>query len=822
MKSHFIKSIIRNIFQKKFLSFAKILGLAVGFTVFIFLTVKIQYENSYDTFWKDSGSIYRVALDVTHENGDLLQSARNFNVAPILLDKELPEVISHCNIGKDVVTIFNGTKQKIQDVDFIYSDPTIFDVFNLNILKSENTALLENIRGTVISQSLAHKLFGDENPLNKEITVNEGWKFNVDAIFEDIPNNSHLDIDVIISYKSLFYYMRNFDNTNQVLVENPNFKFSQPDPYIERRWKTPAQYRPYSYIKLKKGTHINTIKSQVPSLLNKVPLPQNLKDGDMAFNFQPVQDIHLKSNLEHESSINGNTKQILFLSIIIFVVLFICTINFISLNTISNLEHLKSYAIRIFSGSTYIQIFQLMLVESFLLNSAALLISAPISYILIKTQLPIHTANSKPLLYVTLILFSISFIAALIPFLSVIKNRFTSGLKIAGQKINQNWKGQKLIVTAQFSITIILIVCTMGFYKQMQFMMTNDLGFSGQQTLYSFSPMTMNQHPDIPSKLSTFRNEVLKLKGVNSFSASSSIPGKMINRVNNRVKMISTNEPLATSFNEISIDDAYLNTYNLNLIAGENLNSKSDWTSNDIMINQSALKAMAFNNPYDALNKQITIRKTNYTIKGVIKDYHHTSLHNTIKPTLFLQNLRWDHSVGYYSMQLNANDIATTMSQVSQIWNTLYPKEAFIYNFSDVAFASQYENDRKFNQILTYSACLALLVSCLGLLAVALFNTKKRLKEISIRKVSGATVNQIMLMLNMDFIKWVLVAYVVAIPVSLFFINKWLEDFAYRTTINWWIFGVAGLTSIIIALTTVSWQSFKAATNNPIEALKEE
>ncbi|MDO5970849.1 ABC transporter permease [Flavivirga aquimarina] len=822
MKSHIINTIIRNLVKKKFLSLTKILGLIIGYSIFMFLVVKIQHETNYDQFWNHSESVYRVALDLKYENGEQVKSAKNFHGASELLNLELPEILNHCNFNKDVVTIFSGSTQKIQDVDFVFSDPSFFDVFERKIIKSENTGVLKNIHGVVISQSFAHKLFGNENPLNKEITVNEGWKFVVDAVFEDIPDNSHLKIDVVATYKSLFYYMRNFDNTRQILIDNPNFTYKQPDPYTVRRWRTPVAYRPYCYIKLKEGTNINTVESKVAALLTKVPLPQNLKDSNMAFNFQPIKDIHLKSNLDHEISANGNTKQVLFLSIIIFVVLFVCAINFISLNTISNLELLKNYAIRLFSGATYTQIFQLMFVESFLINALSLLISLPIAYALITTQLPAHTIDLSILLYVVFVLILIAFSAALIPFLSVVKNRFTSGLKIVGQKINQNWRGQKLMVTAQFSITIILIVCTIGIYKQMQFMMQTDLGFNGKQTLFSFSPMTMNQHPDIPVKLSTFRNELLTLKGVNSFSTSSSIPGQTTPRLNNQVKAVHTAGPFPATFNEVSIDDAYLKTYNIKLIAGENLSFQNDWVSNDILINQTAAKDMGFLSANNAIGNRVTLGKHDCTIRGVIEDYHHTSLHNAIKPTIYAQNIRWDHSVGYYSFQLNSDNVTGTISQITQIWNRLYPKEEFIYNFSEASFASQYESDQKFNQILTYSACLALLVSCLGLLGLTLFNIKKRLKEISIRKVSGASVKQIIIMLNIDFIKWVLVAFVISIPISWYAINTWLEDFAYRTSIDWWIFGIAGFASILIALTTISWQSFKAATSNPVKALKEE
>jgi len=374
----------------------------------------------------------------------------------------------------------------------------------------------------------------------------------------------------------------------------------------------------------------------------------------------------------------------------------------------------------------------------------------------------------------------------------------------------------------QFAITIILIISTIGIYKQMNFVMKEKLGFAGAQTVYSYTPMTMTNSPDIPAKLQTFKNEVLAIPGVNSFSVSSSVPGKEIRRWQEKVMPANSAEPFGAPFSEISVDDNFLQTYNIQLVAGENFHEQTNWTSDEVLINRCASEVMGFKNPGDAIGSSFLIGQNNFKVKGIMENYHHVSLHQQIKPAIYYQNLQWEMSVGYYSFKLDAADISGVMKGVEKIWKKLYPKDEFVFFFSDKEFEAQYRSDIKFNQILTSSSLLALVISCLGLLSLAMFNTKQRIKEIGVRKVNGAKVSEVMVILNKDFIKWVAIAFVIATPIAYYAMSKWLESFAYKTELSWWIFALAGLLALGIALLTVSWQSWKAATRNPVEALRYE
>jgi putative ABC transport system permease protein len=332
----------------------------------------------------------------------------------------------------------------------------------------------------------------------------------------------------------------------------------------------------------------------------------------------------------------------------------------------------------------------------------------------------------------------------------------------------------------------------------------------------------MTNHPDIPVKLRTFRDEVLALPGVNSFSVGSSVPGREIFRSQENIMPSGSSEPFASPFSQISIDEKFLDTYNIQLIAGENLEERSNWTSDEVLINRCAAEVMGHRDPLAAIGSSFQIGTKAYKVKGVIENYHHVSLHYQIKPAIYFQDLIWDKSVGYYSFNLKSSNISEVMADVEKVWKKLYPKDDFIYFFSDKEFEVQYRNDLNFNQILTHSAILALIISSMGLLSLAIFNTKQRIKEIGIRKVNGATIQEVMTLLNRDFVKWVAIAFVIATPIAWYTMHKWLESFAYKTELSWWIFALSGLLALGIALLTVSWQSWKAATQNPIKALRYE
>ncbi len=816
------KTLFRGLLRRRFLTLIQIGGLTIGFTIVLFLLAKIDYERSYDTFWKDNQSVYRLGLDLAYSDGRAIHSAKNFHGSSELLHAEVPGIKAHCNLAPDVITVYFQEK-KIQDVDWFWSDSTFFNVFERKLIYKEAGPVLGDLHGIAISQSFAHKLFGNENPLNKEISLNEGWKFLIKGVFEDIPDNSHLKIDVLGSYQSLSYYMKNYDVKNQVLVENPNFDFQKPSPYTRNRWTSSIQYRPYCYIRLDDKTRISEVASAVQPAIQKVGLPPALEKSKINFVFQPVSSIHLHSTLDNELRMKGSAMQVNFLIIIGLVVLIVCVVNFLNLSTIATFDDRKSNAIKLLNGSRKLNILGALTMQNLLICFLSLLLALPLSLVVIRSQIPAGIISVPVILIILLIAGVSAFLASFVPYISVFRTPIFQTLKGQSNSLgDQKWSSRKALIVMQFAITIILIISTIGIYKQMNFVMRENLGFKGSQSVFCFTPMSMTNHPDIPVKLRTFRDEVLALPGVNSFSVSSSVPGREIFRSQENIMPSGSSEPFASPFSQVSIDEKFLETYDIQLIAGANFEERSNWASDEVLVNRSAADAMGFHDPSAAIGSSFQIGTKAYKVKGVIENYHHVSLHYQIKPAIYFQDLVWDKSVGFYSFNLKSAKISEVMTDVGKIWKRLYPKDDFIYFFSDKEFETQYIDDLKFNHILTYSAILALIISSLGLLSLAIFNTKQRIKEIGIRKVNGATISEILVMLNSDFVKWVAIAFVIALPVAYYAMNKWIENFAYKTSLSWWIFALAGLLALGIALLTVSWQSWKAATRNPVEALRYE
>jgi len=821
MNSVSLKALVRNAMKHRFLIAVQLTGLVVGFGIVLFLLVKISYERSFDTFWNGYQSVYRIALDLKHADGQTIRSAKNFHGSSELLHEEVPGIVAHCNMAPDKITVYFQEKM-IQDVDWFWSDTTFFSVFERDFLYRESDHLFGDLHGIVISQSFAQKLFGNENPINKEIRLNEGWKFLIKGVFEDIPANSHLKVDVLGSYQSLSYHMRNFDTRAQVLIENPNFVYTKASPYMGSRWRSAMQTRPYCYIRLAENMPISRVESAVVPALAKVAFPDNLVDSELNFIFQPLASIHLKSNLDGELCPNGSNMQVNFFLLICMVVILVCFVNYLNMAAISSFEERKSNAIQLINGAPKGALFTTLLFKNIILFCLSMLVAVPLSLFFVHKHLPLAPIPTILFIWLALAALLGALFASLIPFVSLLKEPAYFGLKGISHKTGANWSGRKALVVAQFTISIILLISTFGIYKQMRYVMKEKLGFDGGQTVFSYTPMSMTNHPDIPIILETFRNEALALPGVKSFSVSSSVPGRNINRREERVSPPGSDEPFPVQFSVASIDDQFLGAYGLHLLAGENLRQRTNWRSEEVIINRSAASAMNYKNPVEAIGKVFNIGQNSYKVLGVIEDYHHNSLHFPIQPIIYFQNLEWELSVGYYSFQVDAANAELTMQKLEKIWKKLYPIDEFLYFFSNKEFEAQYRSDVAFNQILTFSALMALLISCLGLLSLAIFNTNHRIKEIGIRKVNGAKVSEVLVMLNKDFVKWVVIAFAIAAPLAWYAMHQWLQNFAYKTELSWWLFVVTGMLVLLIALLTVSWQSWRAARRNPVDALRYE
>jgi putative ABC transport system permease protein len=381
---------------------------------------------------------------------------------------------------------------------------------------------------------------------------------------------------------------------------------------------------------------------------------------------------------------------------------------------------------------------------------------------------------------------------------------------------------RKFLVVAQFAASIFLIAGVITVFKQIQYMKSAELGVNIERTLVTFSPPTQIGRPQRMSKINAYKEQVRLLQGIESVATSSILPGKEILWRKQDVRKVSDEPNTANVFAYAYIDYDFIQTFNLKLVAGLPFLREENESSNNILINESAMKQLGYSDASSAVNSLVVVGNKEFKIIGVLKDYHHESLRKEIKPVIFFYGYSWMSDIGYYSIKLNSSDLKQTIAQIEKIWKQTYPEDHFQYFFLDDDFNLQYKSDQAFGRVFSLFAFLAIFISAIGLFVLAVFSARKRTKEIGIRKINGAKASEILVMLNRNFAKWVVIAFFISTPMAWNILYKWLGNFAYKTNLSWWIFALAGSIALTIAIITVTWQSWKAARRNPVESLRYE
>jgi putative ABC transport system permease protein len=809
---------IRNLKKNIFFSFLNIFGLSIGMAVFLLIVQYVTFERSYENFVPNADNIYRVKLE-SYNNKELMQaSAENYpGVGPALKD-ELPEVVSYArlyNMGyKNNVIITNKEARPdpiaIKQKRFLYADSGFLPMMGYTLLHGNASTALAEPFTTVISDAYARLYFKNENPIGKTLLLQDDDYNNelvkVTGVFKELPANTHLKFDVLFSYKTLF---GRFDGA-------------------PRRYGT-GWFRKdmYVFIQLREGTDPNTVQAKLPVIVDKYRPELKQTTRKDILSLQPLRDIHLKSDLSEEYEANGNDRIVLFMAIIGLFVLGIAWINYVNLSTARAVERAKEVGIRKVAGAYKKQLIQQFLVESALVN----LLSVIIGWGLAVLVLPYFNTISGLsltfsyfiqlwflLLLVALWLIS-TFLSGFYP--ALVLSSFKPVVVLKG-KLKNSTRGillRKGLVVIQFSASIILIAGTVIVYRQLNYMMNRDLGVNIDQVMVVTRPgIADTSRSQFNASIDLFRNELKKSPSIQGVAGAFAVPG-YLREFKALVKTDNGDSAMAL-FNSMDYD--FVDVYKLKIIAGRNFSPafpKDPDTS--AIITETTVRQLGFRKPEDAIGKHISIAQfgANFIIAGVVNDYHQVSLKKTITPTIFMCAPYFGEQ---YSIRMNTSNLSQTIEHVRKSYTDAFPGNPFEYFFLDEYFNRQYANERKFGKLFTSFAFLAIVIGCLGLFGLSAYTASQRIKEIGIRKVLGASVSDITTMLSKDFIKLVAVAIVVATPLAWIVMNTWLQDFAYRTTISWWIFAVAGLIALVIALLTVSFQAIKAALTNPVKSLRSE
>ena len=793
MIKNYLRVAFRNLWRHKGFSLLNIIGLTVGMTAFFLVFLYVTFELSYDSFYSNADRVYRIVADLKTPAGTEHSNAPPVPTAVHMADY-LPEVQSatRVSLGDNWMVIRDN---EVFETDGVASgDSTFFQVFNLPFVKGDPRTALAHPNDIVLSESTAKKFFGNANPMGKVLTLTR-IKFpgTVTGVMKDIPENSHLKISMIMS-----------SSTTQ--LQGPSLDSSWNDYYLN------------SYVLLKPGASAASLQAKLPGYLAKMASPALFRNRQVpTLQLEPVRDIYLYST--RDDSKTGHITNVIIFSIIGAFIVLIAGINFVNLTTARSVERAKEVGIRKVVGAGKWMLAGQFIGESIILCLIAYVLAVGLSALM----LPLFNqlagkevsvgifAQPRYLAILLAIAVLIGFFAGLYPALvlssfrpvAVLKGKFSTGTR--GIVL------RKGLVIVQFTIAIGLMIATLVVYFQLSYMRNQDLGFSKEQKL------VMDTRDD-SAKLA-FKQVLYSIPGVLSNTLASNVPGMFDFRQgcqieNQRGEMQPAN--LVVYFGDYD----YLSQMGMKIATGRDFSRAFRTDSSQAMIiNETAVKELGYTSPEQAIGKRFNQFGQSGMIIGVVRDFHLRSLQDPIRGLTIRVEPRICDLI---CATIDGHRVPQTLAAVEAKWKQILPSRPFSYFFLDEFFDRQYRSEQHFGQLFLNFAVLAIFISCLGLMGLAAYSTVQRTKEIGVRKVVGASVGNIVYLLSRDFLVLVGWAFLVAAPLSWFFVNGWLSGFAYRIGSYWWIFVLAGVTALAIALATVSWQAIRAALVNPVKSLRSE
>jgi len=827
-----LKIIFRNIRKQKLTSMLSILVLTAGMASFMLIYFYLEYEKGFDRSWADADRIYRVTLNKKLPDGSVSKNAGNYQALGWVMNSEIPGVENSTSLWKDNIMAYTH-ENYMTDVKFFWGDASFFKVFNLHFLSGDERNPFPTVQSMAISESTARKLFGSKNPLGKSFKINEGWEFVVSGVFEDVPENSHLKVDVLGTCNQLFYFFSHFDNATSTLKPDTETKSWLPDASQSWLWTDPNAY---AYLKLKKGATVAGVTAAFENIYKKYTSHLLASGQKSEFVLQPISGIHTGPALENEISATINSNTIAALWTVAILTLVMSWIIFINFQVTQSVERAKEIGLKKVVGARPSDLSFQIMAQSILINAVGMvlalavffLLRGPLSHFLdLQHLIPVKITS---LLVIVSIFMAGAILSGLYPvYLLVSKSSLLLLSKNFVQK-NDGFGLRRTLVVFQFAASIGLLIATSVIVMQVSYMKNKDIGLCIKQTVYSNIPLSNLNKPGTAERMKTFMDEVDRLPGVISSTLSSSVPGQAINFHSNRIFPVNAPDKSGTNYGILTVENHFDEVYRPKLLAGRFFADDDQPVNKYLLINMEACRKLGFGSAQSAIGKFVNVNISDflninneaYQVCGVVEDFHQESLRKIIAPLLIINSLRWKYDVGYISVAFDPHSGAHLMQSLSEKWKQFYPSDPFAFRFTDQTYQLQMKADEKLAGLFSIYTALSVLLAVLGLFGLASNSTSKRIKEIGIRKVNGARVDEILILLNRDFVKWVAIAFVIATPIAYYSMNKWLESFAYKTELSWWVFALCGLLALVVAIITVSFQGWRAATRNPVEALRYE
>lgn len=800
MFKNYLKIAWRNVRKNKGYSAINIGGLSIGLACCLMIALYVKNEFSFDTYHEKADNIYRV---VHHSSPDDLADRWIWGNAPVgpALKADFPEVIEKVQFsGRTDILLKNG-QNVFQEGDTFYADASVFNVFSWSLIAGDPKSALEAPYSIVLTETMAIKYFGNEDPVGKTIEGIGGrtpdGKYTVTGVMQDVPANSHFTFDALMSMNT----------------------FRQSSPGIFDAW---GYVDFYTYFLVSDNFDKTAFQAKIPDFINRHIDAEQREAYYYDLSFESLNQAYLHSKAARQPGVTGSLSNIYIFIIIGLFILAVASINFMNLATARSLERAKEVGIRKVIGADRTGLIYQFLGESLILVLLASLIGLVIAFfglpwmgnITGKEFLKVDLLNP----IVLLLFFGMALVTGIVsgsyPAFVLSGFRPASVLKGVFKASPHGANLRKGLVVFQFSLSIALIASTVLVYHQLDFMKSRDLGFDREQQLI----LDFNWDGDVLNNIETVKKTFLDLSDVSSVSLSRTVPGSHFPGAGTEIE---TFEGQMEHFEPFiyEVDADFIPHYDMKMVAGRAFSTDFPADSiSSLVINEAAAKDFGYTDPKAIIGKKFEQWGRSGTIIGVVKDFNYLSLHQQVAP-LTLRQVPYGR---YLSLKIKSQNLQRTLGEVERTWAEIAPHRPFLFGFLDESFNEQYEADTRFTKLFTLFSFLAIFIACLGLLGLATYSAMQRTREIGIRKVLGAEVSSIVTLLSKDFLKLVLIAVVIAVPFSWYAMNKWLEDFAYSVEIKWWVFGIAGIVALFIATLTISFHAVKAALANPVKSLRTE
>ncbi|HVT86285.1 MAG TPA: ABC transporter permease [Chitinophagaceae bacterium] len=805
---NYFKIAFRNLAKYKFISFINLFGLTVGLTCCLLITTYILNELSYDRYNKNADNIYRITR--TFYSNDGVQSLQLSTIAPpfgYYLPGDFPDIKKMTRLLPNGITTFRYNENIFNEKNSYFADENLFDVFTVQVVQGDAKTALKEPFSVMLTEEIAKKYFGDQNPINKVLRANNQFDAKVTGVYKAFPSNAHLHPDILISFNTL---------KDSAVYGEEN---------LRTNWGNNSFL---TYILLPDKYPVKSLLAQFPAFLDRRMTGEysgKMPSEMTRLGLQKLTDIHLHSHTDFEAEPNGDITRVYIFAAIAFFILLIACINYMNLSTARSTLRAKEIGIRKVIGARRKELVFQFLGESVLLCWSALILAGLFTYLALPwlnkisgQELSIHILLQwKIIIPLLLTPFIVGIISGIYPALFMSSFQPVKTLKGLFRIGGRNISFRKVLVVTQFSISIILIIATAIVFQQLHYVQTKSLGFDKEKIL------TLAYTNEVSKKYDAFRTDLLQNAAFKNITRSSRIPtGRLLDDMNAYTINGDSLQQVSTDIKYVTVDPDFTSTFNIPMKAGRFYSRNYGTDTSGFVINESAAGILGWKNPSDAIGKALKYGDTKGNIIGVLKDFHFESMHQSILPMIFLLLPPSQNYFNNVSVKIAGNDIPAALSYMETTWKRFFPGTPFDYTFLDQNFDKLYASEQRQGTLFTIFACIAIFIACLGLFGLSAFSISQRIKEIGVRKVLGANVSGIVTLLSKDFLKLVIIATIMAFPVAYYAMNNWLKDFAYRIHIQWWVFIIAGILAALIAFITVSFQAIKAAVANPVKSLRTE